>query len=72
MNTVKTINDLTKVKGDLDKENNEYIKQLGDMDISMKRKAHKQLGNFMVRHSGSILGKSFSKWKMMAKSLTRR
>ena len=61
-----------KNKGDLDNSNNEFIKQLGDMDINMKRKAHKALGNFMVRHGGSILGKSFTKWKMMAKSITRR
>ena len=50
----------------------ENIRSLSDIDIVMKRKAHKQLGNFMVRHSGSIVGKTFSKWKTMAKSLTRR
>lgn len=72
MHTVKTINDLTKTKGDLDKENNEYLKQLDDAHLQMKRTAHKQLGNFMVRHCGSILGRSFTKWKKMATSLTRR
>lgn len=70
--TVSKINDLAKTKGDLDRLNNENTKSLSDIDIDMKRKAHKQLGNFMVRHSGSIVGKAFSKWKNMAKSLTRR
>lgn len=46
-NSCHTINELTKVKGDLDKNYNEYLKQLGDIDIGMKRKAHKKLGNFM-------------------------
>lgn len=56
----------------MDRTSNENIRSLSDIDIIMKRKAHKQLGNFMVRHSGSIVGKAFSKWKNMAKSLTRR
>jgi hypothetical protein len=38
----------------------------------MKRQAHRQLGNFMVRNAGSTLGKAFSRWKLMARSLTKR
>jgi hypothetical protein len=72
LNTANHINDLAKIKGDLDKNNNEFIKQLSYLDIHIKLKAHKALGNFMVRHGGSMLGKSFGKWKLMAKSLTRR
>ena len=41
MTTVKTINDLTKTKGDLDKSNNEYMREVDDIGIWMKRKAHK-------------------------------
>ena len=72
MNTVFSINELTKVKGDLDKHHDECFKHLGDMDLLMKRKAHKKLGIFMVSHGGAILGKSFGKWKLLSKSITRR
>ena len=72
MSTVNTINDLMKVKGEVDKANNEYIRALEDMDINIKRKAHKALGIFMARHGGSMIVKSFGKWKLLAKSLTRR
>jgi len=33
MTTVKTINDLTKTKGDLDKSNNEYMREVDDIEI---------------------------------------
>lgn len=41
INTVTHINDLTKIKGDLDKSHNERLKALEDLGIGMKRKAHK-------------------------------